>query len=176
MNNTTNQLKLATKAIKGQTTGYHRVVVTPTHVSNGHWAIPRARLSNDSALDSEQTLALIAPKADYRTVEQDTIDRVCSHGNTATTAEYQEPVIFTDTGLLSVCGKVHTRIYCADNGAYAGLDEVYVQWLGLEGETLLGHPSGTRVLSHGDVWIMPKKFPMPECLVQPQPETELTTV
>lgn len=93
----------------------------PSYVSNGHWAIAKARLTNAPLFADETSVkAYLKGKPDIRT--QITDDRI-HQINTA----IQAPKPYAATTFVQVLGGTEYRIYrCAETGDLAQFDRSYL--------------------------------------------------
>ena len=108
--------KLPMNIGKGKT-----VYLFPSYVSNGHWAIAKARLTNAPLFADETSVkAYLKGKPDIRTqIADDHIHQI----NTS----IQAPKKYTATKFVQEVGKTEYRIFrCAETGGLAQFDRSYL--------------------------------------------------
>lgn len=108
--------KLPTNIGKGQT-----VSLFPSYVSNGHWAVAKARLTNAPLFADETSVkAYLKGKPDIRTkIADDCIHQI--------NKSIQAPKKYTATKFVEVLDRSEYRIFrCVDTGDLAQFDRSYL--------------------------------------------------
>jgi hypothetical protein len=129
-----------------------RIVIAPSFVSNGHWAIPKGFIKNGALFGSPETAQATFPNFQVREMLDVDITRLYddAKANPGFSA-------LRDTGLILDIGMDPTRLYLTKEHAVVLFSQNYIKLFGIQPEFIAFGSPGRAALIDDALLLMPKR-------------------